>query len=68
MFDGNNLLHDESLLKQNKTRQKARLRKRFEDKFKIIQSGGFLVSLLSETAGRLMKVKIPTSKDILAPI
>ena len=31
MFDGKNLLHDESLLKQNKTRQKARLRKRFED-------------------------------------
>ena len=35
---------------------------------KIIQSGGFLGSLLSKVAGPLMKVAVPLVKDILAPL
>ena len=35
---------------------------------KIIQSGGFLGSLLSKLAGPLMKVAIPLVKDVLAPL
>ena len=33
---------------------------------KIIQSGGFLGSLLSKLAGSLMKVAIPLAEDVLA--
>ena len=33
---------------------------------KIIQSGGFLVSLLSKLAGPLMKVAVPLAKNVLA--
>ena len=62
------------------TRQKTKLRNAFNDKistnlklskahiFKIIQSGGFLESLLSKLAGTLMKVAIPLSKNVLAPL
>ena len=35
---------------------------------KIIQSGGFLGSLLSKLAGPLMKVAVPSAKNILAPL
>ena len=35
---------------------------------KIIQSGGFLGSLLSKLAGLLMKVAVPLAKNILAPL
>ena len=35
---------------------------------KIIQSGGFLGSLLSKLAGPLMKVTIPFAKNVLAPL
>ena len=35
---------------------------------KIIQSGGFLGSLLSNIAGSLMKVEVPLAKNILAPL
>ena len=35
---------------------------------KIIQSGGFLGSLLGKIAGPLMKVAIPLSKNVLAPL
>ena len=35
---------------------------------KMIQSGGFLGSLLSKIAGPLMKVAIPLAKYILAPL
>ena len=35
---------------------------------KIIQSGGFLGSLLSKLAGPLMKVRIPLAKNALAPL
>ena len=34
--------------------------------FKIIQSGGFLGSLLSKLAGPLMKVAIPSAKKVLS--
>ena len=35
---------------------------------KIIQSGGFLGSLLSKLVGPLMKVAIPSAKNVLAPL
>ena len=35
---------------------------------KIIQSGGFLGSLLSKLAGPLMKVAISLAKNVLAPL
>ena len=35
---------------------------------KIIQSGGFLGSLLSKLTGPLMKVAVPLVKNILAPV
>ena len=35
---------------------------------KIIQSGGFLGSLLSKIAGPLMKVAVPIANNILAPL
>ena len=35
---------------------------------KIIQSGGFLGSLLSKIAALLMKVAVPLAKNILAPL
>ena len=35
---------------------------------KIIQSGGFLGSLLSKLAGSLVKVAIPLAKNLLAPL
>ena len=76
MFYGNNLPH-ESLLT---TRQKTKLRNAFNNNMstdlklskaqisKIIQSGGFLGSLLSKFAGPLMKVAIPLTKNVLAPL
>ena len=62
------------------TRQKAKLRNAFNNNMstdiklskaqisKIIQSGGFLGSLLSKLAGPLMKVAIPLAKNVLAPL
>ena len=35
---------------------------------KIIQSGGFLGSLLSKLVGPLMKVAVSSGKNILAPL
>ena len=35
---------------------------------KIIQSGGFLGSLLNKLAGSLMKVAIPLAKNVFAPL
>ena len=61
-------------------RQKTKLRNAFDNNmstdlklskaqiFKIIQSGGFLGSLLSKLAGPLMKVAIPLAKDVVAPL
>ena len=35
---------------------------------KIIQSGGFLGSLLRKLAGPLMKIAVPLAKNVLAPL
>ena len=76
MFAENDLPHELLLT----TRQKTKLRNAFNNnvstdlKFsraqisKIIQSGGFLGSLLSKLAGPLMKVAIPLAKNVLAPL
>ena len=73
MFNGNDLPHELLL-----TRQKTKLRNAFNNKMstdlklskayvsKIIQSGGFLGSLLSTLAGPLTKVTIPLAKNVLA--
>ena len=75
-FNGNDLPQELLLT----TRQKTRLRNAFNNNmstdlklsraqiFKIIQSDGFLGSLLSKLAGPLMKVAIPLAKDVLAPL
>ena len=76
MFDGNHLPHELLLT----TRQKTKLKNAFNNNMstdlklsraqisKIIQSGGFLGSLLSKLAGPLMKVAIPLAKNVLAPL
>ena len=76
MLDGNDLPHELSLT----TREKTRLRNGFNNNMstdikltkaqisKIIQSGEFLGSLLSKLAGSLMKVAIPSAKNVLAPL
>ena len=76
IFNGNNLPHELLLT----TRQKAKIRNAFNNNMstdiklskaqisKIIQSGGFLGSLLSKLAGPLMKVAVPWAKNILAPL
>ena len=76
MFDGNDLPHELLLT----TRQKTNLRNAFNNNMstdlklskaqisKIIQSGGFLGSLLSKLAGPLMKVAILLAKKVLVPL
>ena len=76
MFDGNDLPHGLLLT----ARQKTKLRSAFNNNIstdvklskaqisKMIQSGGFLGSLLSKLAGPLMKVAIPLAKNVLAPL
>ena len=76
MFEGKNL--PRKLLFT--TRQKTKLRDVFENNMwtdvklsktqivKIIQSGGFLGSLLSKLAVPLMKVAVPLAKIFLAPL
>ena len=76
MFNGNDLPHELLLT----TRQKTKLRNAFNNNMptdlklskaqisKIIQSGGFLGSLLSKLAGLLMKVAFPLAKNVLAPL
>ena len=76
MFNENNLPHELLLT----TRQKTKLRNALNNNMstdlklskaqisKIIQSGGFLGSLLSKLAGPLMKVAIPLAKNVLAPL
>ena len=70
MLDGNDLPHELLLT----SRQKQKLRNAFSNNMstnlklsktqilKVIQSGGFLGSLLSKLAGPLMKVAIPLAK------
>ena len=74
MFNGNDLPHELLLT----TRQTTKLKNVFNNNMstdlklsrapisKIIQSGGFLGSLLSKLAGLLMKVAIPLAKNVLA--
>ena len=76
MFAGNDLTQELLIT----TRQKAKLRNAFNKNMstdlklskaqisKIIQSGGFLGSLLSKLVGPLMKVAIPSAKNVLAPL
>ena len=76
MLDENDLPHELLLT----TRQKTKLRNALNNNMstdiklskaqitKIIQSGGFLGSLLSKLAGPLMKVAIPLAKNVLAPL
>ena len=76
IINGNDLPHELLLT----TRQKIKLRNAFNNNMstdlklskarisKIIQSGGFLGSLLSKLAGPLMKVAIPLGKHALAPL
>ena len=76
MLDRNDLPHELLLTKRRKTK----LRNAFINKMstdlklskaqisKIIQSGGFLGSLLSKLADPLMKVAIPLAKNVLAPL
>ena len=75
-LNGNDLPHEQLL----PTRSKTELRNAFINNMstdlklskapisKIIQSGGFLGSLLSKLAGPLMKVAIPLAKNVLAPL
>ena len=76
MFDGNDLPHELLLT----TRQKTKLRNAFNNNIsthlklsntqisKIVQSGGFLGSLLSKLTGPLMKVATPLAKIVLVPL
>ena len=76
MFNGNNVPHELLLT----TRQKTKLRNAFNNNMssdlklskaqisKIIQSGGFLGSLLSKIAGPLLKIAVTLAKNVLAPL
>ena len=75
MFNGNNLSHELLF----RTRQKSKLINAFNNIStdlklskaqisSIIQSGGFLGSLLSKIASPLMKVAIPLAKNVLVPL
>ena len=76
MSNGNNLPHELLLT----TRQKTKVRNAFNNNMstdlklskaqisKIIQSGGFLGSLLNKLAGPLMKIAVPLAKNPLAPL
>ena len=77
MFNGKGLPHELLLT----TRQKTKLRNAFNNNMsttdlklskaqisKIIQSRGFLGSLLSKLASPFMKVAIPLAKNVLAPL
>ena len=76
MLDGNDLHHELFLTKRQKTKLKnafnnnmpTDLRISKAQTSKIIQSGGFLGSLLSKWTGPLMKVAVPLAKNILAPL
>ena len=76
MFHGNDLPHELLLTTRQKTMQKNAFDNNMSTdlKFskaqisKIIQSGGFLGSLLRKLVGPLMKVAVPLAKNILAPL
>ena len=74
-FNKEKLLHELLLT----TRQNTKLRNAINNNLatniklskaqikKLIQSGGFLGTLLSKLAGPLMKVEMPLAKNVLAP-
>ena len=76
LFNGNDLPHELLLT----TRQKTKLRNAFNNNMwtdlklsraqisKMIQSGGFLGTLLNKLAGPLIKVAIPLAKNVLVPL
>ena len=75
-FNKDELPHELSLT----TRQNTKLRNAINNNLatdiklskaqikKLIQSGGFLGTLLSKLAGPLMKVALPLAKNVLAPL
>ena len=76
MFDANDLPHELLLMMRQKTKLRNACNnntsadiKLFKAEIsKIIQSGGFLGSLLSKLVGPLMKVAVPLAKNVLAPL
>ena len=76
MFDANDLPHELLLMMRQKTKLRNACNnntsadiKLFKAEIsKIIQSGGFLGSLLSKLVGLLMKVAVPLAKNVLAPL
>ena len=70
MFDGYNLPHELLLTTRQKTKVRNALNNNMSTDlkfskaqvFKIIQSGGFLGSLLRKLAGPLIKVTVPLEK------
>ena len=76
MFHENNLPHELLLTMRQKTKLRNALNNNTSIDIKlskaqitkIIQSSGFLGSLLSKLAGPLMKVAILLAKNILAPL
>ena len=76
MFHENNLPHELLLTMRQKTKLRNALNNNTSIDIKlskaqitkIIQSGGFLGSLLSKLAGPLIKVAVPLAKNILAPL
>ena len=76
MFNGKDLPHELLLTIRQKTKLRNALNNNMSTDIKlsktkiskIIQSGGFLGSLLSKLAGPLMKVAAPLAKTVLAPL
>ena len=68
MFNGNDLWHDLLITTRQKINMSTDLKLSRAQISKIIQSGGFLGSLLSQLADALMKVAIPWGKNILPPL
>ena len=76
MFNGNNLPHELLLTTRQKTKLRSALNNNMSTNLKlsksqiikIIQSGGFLGSLLSKLAGPLMKVAVPLAKKYFSSI
>ena len=76
LFNGNDFPHELLLT----TRQKTKLRNAFNNNMwtdlklsraqisKMIQSGGFLGTLLNKLAGPLIKAAIPLAKNVLVPL
>ena len=65
MLDGNDLPKLRNAFNNNMS---TNLKLFKAQSFKILQSRGFLGSLLSKLAGPLMKVAIPLAKNVLAPL